>query len=185
MTTTTSKPRRRPRKDSPEPTEAALARVSTALAVQKRRLSTRHRRFVTLVAGSGIEHADRIASSLGFTRPGVGYRLTIMLGDLIDAEKIRLKLAEEMSLHEALLIISEIARDAASPDTKTRLAAATTIARGHGFGSDRPLTPQDRQEYNRELDGLLGFVKAQMSERKTKIRLRTIEKSLEIAPEGE
>lgn len=154
-------------------TEKKLASVLSTSSKQRRVVSSRDRRWVRLFADGGFRDADAAAVAAGFKDPYIGAKLLSRLGHLVEAEKVRLAMGEQMELEEALRLCAEGARDA--DDRKTQAIFLTLILRVHGALSDKPLSAIDRKRMNAELADLLSSVQSKIQMKPgSRVKLRAM-----------
>lgn len=153
MSTDATHPTRGPRARR---TAEALSRLSTTVSQARRRISAQDRRFVDLYVEGGCLDAVKAATDAGFKRPNLGHKLVKRLRELIDNERVRRGLIDQMELDEALRLVARLGRD--ESDGKIQLAALQTILRVHGALSDRPIGDTDRKGLMRQVEELVGKV---------------------------
>jgi hypothetical protein len=96
---------------------------------------------------------------VGFTRPLIAEKLVTRLSDLIQAERLRRSMGEQMEIDEALSLVAEIARGDA--ESKTRHAALRTVLEVHGVLTGAPRV--DRRESMRAIHSLVAAIKEKVA----------------------
>jgi hypothetical protein len=149
-----------------------------------RNISGKHRAFVKQFAIQNFIEPDRAAKHVGFARPGIGYKLAARLVDLIEAERAKLRLAEMMSVEEALRLCAEGARNRDDP---RQLGFIKTILQAHGVLDPKREMPKDVNGIMREAAGLIESIKAKVEQgggvARARVRL-ALEASIEDEREG-
>lgn len=143
----------KPPKPSPEPDPSPNL-------VKRRRLTKQAVLFIRQFSAQGFKDPDLAAKTVGFKRPGIGYRLADRLSDLIESERLRVSMAEQMELDEALRLLAMVAR--ATDDLKTQHAALRTVLQVHGVLSDKPMPPSDRRGLANQVEALIGKIRERM-----------------------
>lgn len=126
----------------------------------KRRLSQAHLAFVAQLATQNFQDPETAAKLVGFSRPGMGHRLAHRLSDLIESERLRVSMAQQMELDEALKLLAMVARS--REDLKTQHAALRTVLQVHGVLSDKPMPPSDRRGLANQVEALIGKIREKM-----------------------
>lgn len=175
----------RPRKPTTK-TEAALHELESQIRPARRRISGKDREFIRQYIELGMSDPNAVAKSLGFKEPGIGWKLVERLRPLIDAERVRSSLGEQMELDEALKLVASGARD--TGDRKTQAVFLQMILRVHGALSDKPLPPSDRRNLSRQVHEIIDRVtRAAQAHPGSKVRLKamlgaSIEAEAQAAP---
>jgi len=138
----------RPRKGKTA-TEQAAAALASTISPARRRVSGQDRQFIRHYAETGFKDADLAAKLAGFKEKYIGGKIAGRLGDLIEAERLRLAMQEQMELDEALRLTAQLARTAWRDVDK--LQALRTILQVHGVLSDKPLPAIDRRTIARQI----------------------------------
>lgn len=141
--------------------EAQLEAHESQIRSKRRRISGKDRRFVAEFALGGFSDAEAAAKAAGFVEPGIGWKLTERLRDLIDAERVRASIGTQMELDEALRLCAERARTAA--DEKVGLGYMTLILKYHGAISDNKLPTDDRRKLVRQVHEIVDQLKTKLS----------------------
>lgn len=138
-------------------TEAALHALDSQISPRRRKISGKHRAFVQILADQDFRDPNRAATAAGFKEPYIGEKLAEQLRDLVDAERKRRAMVEQMEVEEALRIVAEIARTAEK--VETRLSAAKVVLIVNGAMADKPLAAANRNELVREAATLIEGIK--------------------------
>jgi len=129
------------------------------ISSRKQRISAKDREFVKLLADSGFSDPDSCAKAVGWTKPGAGWRAHSRLSEIIESERLRRTLGNEMGLDEALRRIASLARQ--DEDLKVALASTRTVLEVHGaLGKD--IDPRDRKKLMREAEALLAEIRSNL-----------------------
>lgn len=129
--------------------EAQLASAESQIRPARRRVSGKGRKFVDLFAKSGFKDTQGSATGAGYKEPGIGDRLVGKYAELIEAERLRTAVQEQMELDEALRLTAQLGRTA--DRDVDRLQALRTILQVHGVLSDKPLPAVDRRSIARQI----------------------------------
>lgn len=135
-----------------------------------RRLSSLHRAFISQFAARGFQDPERAAIAAGLKRPGIGYKLSHRFSDLIEEERLKLMMADQMEIEEALKLLAVRARDASDP--KVQLASIQTVLKVQGVLTDKPMPAADRKAVANELEELLSKLRSGLSGVKPGARIR-------------
>lgn len=179
------------------PSASAIAAFDpSAHSAARRKIMGIHLRFINQFAAQGFVDPERAARSAGFTRSGMGYKLASRFADLIEKERVRIGLRQQMSLDEAMKLVGEGARSL-DDDPKTRLAYLRTVIEVHG-GLDRrapSLPPGSLDAAKRQTDSVLlrigekiakgQFGKGAQVRIRELLRERSVERTVEIADSAE
>lgn len=142
-------------------TEKALEASESHLRPERRRVSGKDRRFVDLYAAGGFKDPELAAKEAGFKEPFIGAKLAVRLSHLIDGERARLAMSDQMEVDEALRLLASVARE--TIDRKVQHAALRTVLQVHGVLSDKAL-PEDRLSAVRQVEDLIGAIKRKMQQ---------------------
>lgn len=166
------------RDPGPQDIRDAHHAIAAKAALLKRRVSTQARRFLVEYAVLGFQHAEIAGKRAGFKYPSTAHRLVAKFADLIEAEKLKLRMADLMTVDEALKRVAGLAR--AAEDPKLQHAALRTILEVEGaLTKDRPMTPNERADLQRQAEEIIGGLKKRLHTLSDKKRAML---AAEIAP---
>lgn len=114
-----------------------------------------------ILADQDFRDPNTAANLAGFREPYIGERLVSRLHHLIEAERVRIAMVDQMELDEALRLTAQMAR--ACVDDKVKLQALRTVLQVHGVLSDKPMPPTDRRSVARQVAELVESLKASVA----------------------
>jgi hypothetical protein len=164
-------------------TERRLALHESQTRAARRRVSGKDRRFVQLYVDRGFREPNEAALAAGFREPYIGEKLVLRLSELIESERVRRSMGEQMEVDEALSRVAELARTVDDP--KTKHAALRTVLEVHGVLTGRAIV--DRREQMRSIHQLVAAIREKIAKGggKGKVKVRATERVLEAEIGGE
>lgn len=147
---------RRRLKANPPLTEAESALLDRA-RTKRRYISAKARAFVTRFVEGGLRNPWQAAVDVGLKKPSNADRLVVKLDDLIQAERLRRSMGQQMEVDEAIQLVSGLARGDHNPDVKLQHAALRTVLEVHGVLTGAPRV--DRREAMRTIHQIVAVIR--------------------------
>lgn len=163
--------RRLPERASEE--EKTLQAIKSMTRAARKNVSGKDRKFVELFAARGFQGANEAALEVGVKTKYAGEKMVVRLRELIDAERLRQKMLEQMSLEEAIGKMGVMARTAA--DERVMLAALRTVLQVEGALSlDKPLPSESQKGLSKQVAEIVESIRSRLEGSKgaSGVRLR-------------
>lgn len=155
-----SKRKSGPKKKPGTKAEAALVELESRTGPARRRISGKDRRFIQLFADNGFSDAHSAAKEAGFIGQWVADKLLARLHHLIDAERLRRAIGQQMELDEALRLLADLART--SLDQRVQLASVRTVLEFHQAIGAKTMPADSRRTLARQVAELVDKLQLQM-----------------------